>query len=221
MKFLPALAAVLALVAVDGLRAQDLDFGAQRERIKAGRAAVEARFIDEQKACRAKFAVTDCMRDITRQRNATLADLRRQENEVNDAERRLREQRRQRDLVQRQAERERDDQQRRERAARDTQERGERAAELERKRAEASRPATAAGKTPRGLPGPQGSPRAPDGPGTPNGPTPTEAAKNRAAYEKRLQEAEAYKAEVRARIAKRSKPAASALPVPAAPGSGS
>ena len=41
-----------------------------------------------------------------------------------------------------------------------------------------------------------------------------EAARNRAAHQARLREAEAHKAEVQERIARRAKPAASALPAP-------
>ena len=84
MKFLPCLAAAVALLAAGGACAQEQEFGVQRERIKAERAAVEARFAEEQKACRAKFAVTDCMRRVTGERNSNLAELRRQENAVSD-----------------------------------------------------------------------------------------------------------------------------------------
>jgi hypothetical protein len=210
-------AAAMALLCMAGVGAQEAEFGAQRERIKAERTAVEARFAEEQKACRAKFAVTDCMRRVTSERNGTLADLRRQEIAVNDAQRRLREEQRQRDAAGRQAQKERDDEQRRERAAGEYKERQERAAALESKRA-ADVPRQEADRAPKGATGPQGSPRARSVPEKSTGPTPEEAAKNRREYEQRLQEAEAHKAQVRARIAKRSKPAASALP---APGSGS
>jgi hypothetical protein len=223
MKLLPCLAAAAALLCTAGTGAQEADFGAQRERIKAESAAVEARFADEQKACRAKFAVTDCLRRVTSERNATLADLRRQEIAVNDAQRRLREDQRQRDAAARQAQKQRDEQERRERAAGEYKERQERAAALESKRAaDAARaPLQQAGKGTKGPWGPQGSPRPQGLPDKPAGPTPEEAAQNRRDHEQRLREAEAHKAEVRARIAKRSKPAASALPVPATPASGS
>ena len=91
MTLLPRLAAAMALLCMASAGAQEPDFGAQRERIKAERAAVEARFSEEQKACRAKFAVTDCMRAVTRERNARLAELRLQENALADTQRRLRE----------------------------------------------------------------------------------------------------------------------------------
>ncbi|MEJ5988745.1 hypothetical protein WG902_02010 [Ramlibacter sp. PS3R-8] len=222
MKFLPCLAAAMVMVAAGGACAQEQEFGVQRERIKAERAAVESRFSEEQKACRAKFAVTDCMRRVTGERNSRLAELRRQENAVNDMERRRREEQRQRDLAERQAQKERDDEKRRERAAGEQKEREERAAALEKKRAaEAARASQPqAERAPKGPSGPQGSPRKqvlPD----PSGPTPEEAAKNRQDYEQRLREAEAHKAVVRARNAKRSRPAASALPVPELPASGS
>ena len=223
MKLPACLAAAMALLSMAGAAAQEPDFGAQRERITAERTAAEARFAEEQKACRAKFAVTDCLRKVTSERNATLADLRRQEIAVNDAQRRLREDRRQRDLAERHADKEREDQQRRERAVGEYKERQERAAALESKRsAEAARaPRQEADKPPKGAPGPQGSPRPQGLPDKPSGPTPEEAAKNRKDYERRLQEAEAHKEQVRARIARRSKPAASALPLPAKPASGS
>lgn len=223
MKFLPCLAAATALLTMGHLHAQEAEPGVQRERIKAERAAVEARFSEEQKACRAKFAVTDCMRAVTRERNARLAELRLQENALADTQRRLREEKRQRDQAERQAQKERDEQQRRERAAGESREREERAAALEKKRAAeaASPPQPQAAKAPKGPSGPQGSPRARSLPDKSSGPTPEEAARNRRDYEQRLREAEAHKAEVRARIARRSKPAASALPVPATPASGS
>jgi colicin import membrane protein len=223
MKLLPCLAAAVVLLAAGGARAQEPDFGAQRERLKAERATVEARFSEEQRACRAKFAVTDCMRAITRERNATLADLRRQENALNDAVRLRREERRQRELAEREANKQREEQVRRDKAALEYKDREARAAALEKKRAaEAARPhPPVVQRAPKGATSPQGTPRASVLPDKPSGPTPEEAAKNRQAYERRLQEAEAHKAEVRARIAKRSKPAASALPAPATPASGS
>ena len=224
MKRIACLAAA-ALLAAAGARAQEPDFGAQRERIRAERANVEARFAEEQKACRAKFAVTDCMHRITSERNALLAELRRRENGINDAQRRQREEQRQRDAAERQAERESDEAARRPKGEAERREREERAAEQEKKRAaEASRPSRPQppkDKAPAGPPSPQGSPRALPRTGSPSGPTAEEAAKNRQDYERRLSEAEAHKAEVRARIARRTKPAASALPAPATPASGS
>ncbi len=56
--------------------------------------------------------------------------------------------------------------------------------------------------------------RAPARPASPTGPTPEQARANAAARTERLREAEARKAEVRARQASRSKPAASDLPTP-------
>jgi colicin import membrane protein len=223
MKLLPCIALAAALFAAGGACAQDADFGAQRERLKAERAAVEARFSEGQKACRARFAVTDCMHRVTRERNAILADLRRQENALNDAQRLRREEQRQRELAEREANKQREEQVRRDKAAVEYKEREQRAAALEKKRAaEAARPhAPVVEKTPKGAPAPQGTPRGSPLPDRSSGPTPAEAAKNRQEYERRLQEAEAHKAQVRARIAKRSKPAASALPAPATPASGS
>ena len=68
-------------------------------------------------------------------------------------------------------------------------------------------------KTAPGQRGPQGKPRQPALP-KPNGPTAQEAAENRAAWERRVKEAEEHKAQVRAKLAKRAQPPASALPTP-------
>jgi colicin import membrane protein len=87
----PLLALAFALLAAAGAHAaQDPQDQAERDRIKAERAAVETQFNAEQKACRAKFAETDCVQKAQRDRHAALADLRRQERVLNDAERKRR-----------------------------------------------------------------------------------------------------------------------------------
>ena len=66
-------ACALLLAAAFGAAAQSTvqapDEGAERERIRTERAAVEARFAQEQRACRAKFAVNDCEAKARRVRN--------------------------------------------------------------------------------------------------------------------------------------------------------
>jgi hypothetical protein len=86
--------------------AQDIDEAAERARISAERSRVEAGFEQAQKACYAKFAVSDCIAAARSKRRDALADLRRQEVTLNDAERRRRAEERVRDLESRQAERE-------------------------------------------------------------------------------------------------------------------
>ncbi len=213
MKYL--LACTLALFAA--LPAQAQDDAAERERIKSERAAAEARFADEERACRARFAVTDCLDKATRTRNARLAELRRQERLLNDADRKRRAAERQKQLDERNTpERQKEAAERRARALAEQQEREKAAAEKAAKRAadEAER----AQRGPRhksagAAPGPQGKPRQ-ERIKKSLAPTPEEAARNRAAYEKRQREAEQHRAEVAARIARRAKPAASDLPPP-------
>jgi colicin import membrane protein len=202
------------LVAVPAL-AQDE--AAERTRIREARAAADARFAEEKKACRARFAVTDCVDKVTREHNALLHDLRRQENLLNDEARKRRAAEHQKELDERNSpDKQREAAQKRAKALADQQERDARAAEKAAKRAEqeAERAGrTPAVKTPKGAPAPQGKPREPGTP-HPSGPTADEAAKNRAEYEAKLKEAEQHKAEIAARNAKRTKPAASDLPPP-------
>ncbi|GAB3667990.1 hypothetical protein [Ramlibacter alkalitolerans] len=214
MKALLALA--LALLAAAPVRAAEDE--AERQRIKAERAAVAARFDEAHRACRARFAVTDCVHTAQRERNAALADLRRQERVLNDAERKRRAAERQKDVDERNSpEKRAQDEQRRRLAVSEQKEREARAAEKQQKKAEED--ANKAAKGPRepkaatGPHGPQGAPRTPPLPKS-HGPTPEQAAANRAAYEARLRAAEEHNAQVRERAAKRRKPAASDLPMP-------
>jgi colicin import membrane protein len=193
------------------------DEAAERARIRETRAAADARFAEDKKACRARFAVTDCIDKVTREHNTVLHELSRQENVLNDAARQRRAAEHQKELDERNSpEKQREAAEKRAKALADQQERDARAAEKAAKRAQqeaehAARTPTV--KTPKGEPGPQGKPR--DGK-TPqaSGPTADEAAKNRAEYEAKLKDAQQHKAEVEARAAKRSKPAASELPPP-------
>lgn len=67
--------------------AQPLDIGPERGRIQAERAREEARYEQEETACYARFAVTDCLGKVRVHRREVLDDLRRQEVMLNDAER--------------------------------------------------------------------------------------------------------------------------------------
>jgi len=208
----------LALALLAAVPVQAAEDHAERDRIKAERAALDARFTEQERACRARFAVTDCVQRAQRERNAALAALRRQERVLNDAERKRRAADRQQELDERNApeKRARDEQQRR-LAVAERMEREARAAEKARKKAEDD--ANKAARAPRepraagAAPGPQGSARTP---GTPkaHGPSPEQAAKNRATFEARLRDAEEHSAKLRERVAKRKKPAASDLPIP-------
>lgn len=214
-------ACVLTLLLAAPVLAQDRDAErvreAERARIATERAAVDARFAERKKECNAVFAVTDCVDKATRQRNAAMADLRRQERVLNDAERRekaaerLKAQEERSSPEARQAAEER-----RLRGLQEQKEREAAAAEKAMKRAEQEAERAAKPRRTITLPGPvepQGTPRAAQAPKS-NAPTAEEAKRNREAYEARLAAAERHKAEVRERLARRSKPAASALPVP-------
>lgn len=210
-------AVLLALVAAAPAWAQGADHDAERARITAERQAADDKFAQAKRACNAKFAVTDCVNRATREYNAVVAELRRQERVLNEAERKRRAAQAQREIDERNsAERRREAEERRLRALEEQKERDARAAQKKAQRAEDEAERVKKGPRPArtadGHQGPQGSPRAP---AVPKGPsvTPEEAAKNRAAYEERLREAEKHKAQVRERIARRAKPPASALPV--------
>lgn len=64
-----------------------LDVESERSRIQAERAREEARYQAEEAACNARFAVTDCIRQVRVHRREALDKLRRQELVLNDAER--------------------------------------------------------------------------------------------------------------------------------------
>jgi len=208
----------LALALLAAVPAHAGEDQAERDRIKAERSVIDTRFAQEQKACRARFAVTDCVHRAQRERNAAVADLRRQERLLNEAERERRAVERRKELDARNApERRAQEEARRRQAVIEQGEREARAAEKAQKKAEGD--AKKAAQVPRepkaapGAHGPQGTARVPRAP-TAHGPTPEEAAKNRATYEARLRAAEEHNAQLRERVAKRKKPAASDLPVP-------
>ena len=58
------------------------------EQIAAERAATEARFVDRERECRARFVVTDCLDTARQERRATLNRLKRSEIEFDEARRR-------------------------------------------------------------------------------------------------------------------------------------
>ena len=62
---------------------------AERARISADRARLEAEFLTEDVACYKKFAVNNCLGKVNTRRREALADLRRQEISLNDEERKI------------------------------------------------------------------------------------------------------------------------------------
>lgn len=210
-------AALALLLAALSAPAWAQDDGAERARIAAERKAVDERFAAEKKACNARFAVTDCVEKVTRSRNAALGELRRQERVLDDAERRQRAAERLKAQEERNSpERQREAEERRVRGLAQQKEREERAAEKAQKRAADQAKRAQDARPPRqaaSAPGPQGGARVAPAPKAPPV-SAEEAARNRAEYEARVVEAERHKAEVRERIARRAKPAASGLPAP-------
>ncbi|HEY8360299.1 MAG TPA: hypothetical protein VIL30_22825 [Ramlibacter sp.] len=195
---------LLALAAASPARGQDLD--AERRRIRDERAQANATFQAEQKACYGRFAVNDCLQAARLQRNAAVADLRRQEVVLNDTERKRRAAERLREADARQAEqRERE---------RDAALRGERSeAPREPREPRAARPPRARSDAPVEKVAPQGTPRAArafEGPQL----TAAEAARNQQEFEARRKAAQAHKAAVLERNAKRDKPRSPDLPPP-------
>ncbi|MCG2593705.1 DUF1682 domain-containing protein [Ramlibacter sp. XY19] len=192
----------------------------ERDRIKREKAIIEERFRVEEHACRQKFAVNDCVNSAKRSRSADLGELRKQELAINDAERKRRAEQRRRELEERQsAERQQEAAERRARALKEAEERQQRFDEKAAKRAaeqgeKAAHPAPAPKAAKSGTVEPQGKPRASRAFNAPQ-PGAGKAAENRARFEANQKEAAAHKAAVAERAAKRTKPPASALPVPA------
>ena len=197
--------------------AQVPDASAERTRIAAERAAAEARHTEAQKACYGKFAVNDCLEKARREHNTVLSELKRQERVLNDTERRAKAAERQREIDERSSpERQKEAAEKRSKAAAEQQEREARAAEKGAKRAADQAEREKQGprvKEAHGATGPQGSPRTPQAPRS-HAPTAEEAAKNKADWEARVQDAQRHKAEVAEREAQRTKPAAADLPPP-------
>jgi hypothetical protein len=80
----------LPLWAQSTAAAGNADFEAERSRLTAERAAIDARFEKERAACYQKFAVEDCLRDSRRRRRAETDHIKRQETAINDIERQRR-----------------------------------------------------------------------------------------------------------------------------------
>ncbi len=66
------------------------DLEAERNRLATERAAIEARYESERKACYARFAVEDCLRESRARRRTENDHLKRQESSINDIERQRR-----------------------------------------------------------------------------------------------------------------------------------
>ena len=64
--------------------------GVERERIARERAATEARFAEQERACQARFAVTTCVQEAQHERRVSLAQLRGQQTQLDDEKRRQR-----------------------------------------------------------------------------------------------------------------------------------
>jgi len=202
---------------------QGVDVAAERDRIKTERAAADKKHQDAQKACRAKFAVNDCLDQARREHNVVAQELKRQEHVLNEAERKRKGAAAQKRIdeknspeAQRQAEEKRVKAlaEQKEREAKATDKAAKHAADEADKEKRVPRPA----KSAKGDPAPQGGVRAPQSAAS-HGPTSQETAKNRAEYEQRQEEAAKHKADVEARNAQRKKPAPADLPPPPRSGS--
>lgn len=80
----------LPLWAQSTVVAGNADFDAERSRLAAERAAIDARFEKERAACYQKFVVEDCLRDSRKRRRAETDHIKRQETAINDIERQRR-----------------------------------------------------------------------------------------------------------------------------------
>ncbi|WP_309683987.1 hypothetical protein [Polaromonas sp.] len=69
--------------------AQTATMEAERNRISADRARLEAGFLAEDAACYKRFFVNNCLAEVNVRRRETMADLRRQEISLNDEERKI------------------------------------------------------------------------------------------------------------------------------------
>lgn len=214
MKLLAAAALALSVL----LPAQAQDGAPERARIKAARDAAQGRFDAQEKACRATFAVTDCVDDARRARNAALAELRRQELALNEAERTRRAAERRRELDERQsaqrAEKAQQEQQRRAEAAAARERRQAEVAEKARRRAGAETPPERVAPRAAVAVAPQGKPRDPQRVTRTLEADPQVLAARRRAHEQRVREAREHKQEVLERNARRNKPPAASLPTP-------
>ena len=81
------LAAPMQLLAQEALAAKTVQVELERRRIGAERLQQELLYIESEKACFQRFAVTDCLRQASATRRLVLNELRRQELVLNDLER--------------------------------------------------------------------------------------------------------------------------------------
>lgn len=72
---------------IDAGSTKSVDMTAERNRIQGERAHMEARVAQEEAACYARFAVTDCLREVRVRRREALTDLRRQDIVLKEIER--------------------------------------------------------------------------------------------------------------------------------------
>lgn len=178
----------LLLLGLAGAATAQVDADAERDRISAERARVEAAFIEREKACYGKFAVNDCIDAARALRREAVADLRRQEILLNDAQRKRKADERLRELEERKAE------QARRPASAAAPQAGPAPAPA------APRPARPAQPSPRKEPA-ASTPPAPD------------TRDNLRRYQARIEEAQERKGKVEQRAAERKKPVRP-LPVP-------
>lgn len=201
----PILASLCLLLALPAMAEEGGDAVAQRARIEAERARVNALFVEEEKACRGRFAVHDCTAAAKARQREALKPLRQQEIELNAIERERKTAERLRELeekrspqVQEEAARKRTE------AQKDAKAREQRAAEKAATRRqpepEAATPAVPAASA---VAGPKSG-----------GTTAAEAEARRREHEQRLAEAREHKAKVLKRQEERKKPPAQPLPVP-------
>lgn len=81
--------------------------GVERARLSRERARIEAEYQSQERACYARFAVSDCVGKANARRRQGLADLRRQEVALNDMERKRKAMERHRAVQEREEEKER------------------------------------------------------------------------------------------------------------------
>lgn len=193
------IAGLLALIAL-GASAQVIDVAAERARIAAGRKAADERFKAEEKACYARFAVTDCVAEAKVRRREAVGELRRQEIALNDLERKDRAAKRLREIEERNSNA-KQEQAANQRAKAQVQQQG--------------REQRSAGKAKKQEPRAEAAPKAPR---TPKPMDPAEAAEHRRQYEDKLRDAEEHRKRVAKHLAERKKPPAA--PLPAHPASG-
>ncbi|MBI5277885.1 MAG: hypothetical protein HY854_15655 [Burkholderiales bacterium] len=193
-----ACAAIALLLAALPAWPQGIDAAAERSRIAAERRQVDARFEEEEKACRARFAVNDCTAEARARQRQALGELRRQEVTLNEMERKRKAAQKVRELDERQAPPRQQDAQVQQR------ERESRAADKSAKRQQEEAVRSAKPAKP---PASQVQAKAP-------AVSPAQAAANRRNHEQRMKEAEEHRAKAAKRAAERKKKPAAPLPPP-------